>query len=92
MNRINELKPMYVKYIPEIKEPGILYISEEYNCASHLCACGCGVNTYTPLGSGEWNITGSKEVVTLRPSIGNFMGEKPYHAHYFITNNKIQWL
>ena len=90
--KINELTPMFFEELPEKKEPGILYISEEYGkTAVHLCACGCGVQSVTPIGEGEWTLTKNEGKVTLRPSIGNFSGENPYHAHYHITENKIEW-
>ena len=97
MEKIHELKIKYVHYMPKEKEHGILYISKEFSLAIHLCACGCGIETVTPFNdSREWILT-EKEAfttteVTLRPSIGNFMGESPYHAHYYITENKIEWL
>lgn len=82
-----------MQYFPSVKEPGILYISEFYKIAIHLCACGCGMQSVTPLGDGEWKLTQNEDsTITLRPSIGNFMGQNPYHAHYYITNNKIVWL
>jgi hypothetical protein len=90
--RITQVQPVYVTTMDEILEPGKLYISKKYEVAIHLCACGCGVKTVTPLGDGEWNLTKNNGAVTLRPSIGNFSGESPYHAHYYITNNKIDWL
>jgi len=94
--RLTEITPIYVEQVPEELEEGVLYISDKYDVAVHLCACGCKVKTVTPLadvaGVPGWKLTGTSNVVTLRPSIGNFSGEKPtYHAHYFITNNKIQW-
>lgn len=84
---------MIVETMPEKIEPGILYISFEYKTMIHLCACGCGIKTVTPMG--DWSVSTSDEYqhVTLRPSIGNFMHEYPnYHAHYYITDNKIDWL
>lgn len=88
---INELSPFYCEQIPKNKEPGVLYICKKYEIAVHLCACGCGVNTVTPINEGEWALTENDDKVTLRPSIGNFMGENPYHAHYLITDNKVEW-
>jgi hypothetical protein len=90
--KINELTPLYLENIPEKKDSGILYISEKYEIAIHLCACGCRLQAVTPLGEGEWTLLKQGDKVTLRPSIGNFKGENPYHAHYYITENKIQWL
>jgi hypothetical protein len=86
------LTPLYFENIPEEKESGILYISEKYEVAIHLCACGCGEQTVTPLMAGEWTLSKQGDKVTLRPSIGNFSGENPYHAHYYITDNIIEWL
>lgn len=92
MDRINELTPIYCEQIPADLESGTLYISKEYSVAIHLCACGCGGQTVTPLGASEWTLSETNDKVTLRPSIGNFMGENPHHAHYYITDNKIEWL
>lgn len=91
--KIYELTPKYVYFMPDIMEEGILYISQEFRLAIHLCACGCKMETVTPLNEGGWELTKNDDKVTLRPSIGNFRWEMPnYHAHYFITDNKIQWL
>jgi hypothetical protein len=89
--RINELTPVFCETIPETLEHGKLYISEKFELAIHLCACGCGVKTVTSFWPGNWTITNNNGEVTLNPSIGNFSGETPYHAHYFIRNNKIDW-
>ena len=62
--KIFELTPVYVVNIPKVIPEGKIYISKEYEIAIHLCACGCGVKTVTPLEIGEWNITGSKEKIT----------------------------
>lgn len=93
--KIFELRPEYHELIPEIIEEGILYISLKYGCAIHLCACGCKDKTVTafkPEWKDGWTLTCVNDKVTLRPSIGNFAGENPYHAHYYITENRIDWL
>ena len=78
----------FVDNIPRPIKPGIIYVSEKYGVAIHLCACGCGKETVTPLGDGEWTLTKSGDKVSLTPSIGNFIWERPnYHAHYVITDN-----
>jgi hypothetical protein len=93
-NRIQELRPVYCKHIPhwDEMEEGVLYISREFEIANHLCACGCRGQTVTPFGERGWTLTDNQGKVSLTPSIGNFMGENPYHAHYYITENKIQWV
>ena len=76
--------------IPKTLEEGILYVSERFRIAIHLCACGCGGETVTPLAddASGWQLTGDVNP-TLSPSIGNWAGKQPYHAHYFIRNGKV---
>lgn len=90
--KLTELTIEYVDKMPDTKEFGILYICKPYDLAIHLCACGCGQQSVTSLKDNAWTLTENDGKVTLRPSIGNFRGEKEYHAHYFITDNKIQWV
>lgn len=92
--RVNEIRPFYCEHIPEELEEGVLYISKEYGIAEHLCACGCGGKTATRINRPDgncWTFTDNNGKVSLHPSIGNWSGENPYHAHYFITDNKIVW-
>lgn len=77
--------PEYVKYIPNPMQQGILYISKEYGVARHLCLCGCGVDTVTPLSSDMWTLTENGDKVSLSPSIANY--QFPCNSHYIITNN-----
>jgi hypothetical protein len=88
--------PEFVETIPSELKEGVLYISKKYGICIHLCACGCGVKTPLPIkGEGiecdeihqPWTITEVDGKVSLTPSIGNFSGEDPYHAHYVITDN-----
>ena len=90
--RLTELTPVHCEEIPANIESGNIYITKRYEVAVHLCACGCGGKTVTPLGPGEWTLTDNDSKITLRPSIGNWSGENPYHAHYYVTDNKIEWL
>lgn len=93
MKKLDNLNVEYVEYMPKKMKHGILYVSHKFSLAIHLCACGCGVKSVTPFNDAkEWKLSEKNGEVTLRPSIGNFNGEKPYHAHYYITNNKIKWL
>lgn len=96
--RLETIIPVYVDQIPDKLEYGKIYISKRYGTAVHLCACGCGEKTVTPFShiiEGKdhgWKFTFDGDIVTLSPSIGNFSGEKPYHAHYYIWQNKIRWV
>lgn len=81
-----EIEPIYVDFIPEIREQNKIYISEKYNCAVHNCLCGCGAKTIMPLYDGGWILI--KEVegkVSFIPSVGNYY--LPCNSHYIITKN-----
>lgn len=77
------------KHIPKELEPGVLYVSEEFEFAAHLCACGCGSKIRTPLGPTEWEFTDTKGGPTLFPSVGNWQQE--CQSHYWITQGEIRW-
>lgn len=77
------------QYLPKQLSPGILYVSEEYEVAGHLCACGCGNKVITPLSPVAWRFSERNSLPTLRPSIGNW--QLPCRSHYFITDGKIEW-
>jgi hypothetical protein len=85
----HRLEPIFVSYLPRDLADGRLYISMEYATAAHLCACGCGTKTVTPLSRGGWTLT-FNGAVTLRPSVGN--GQAACRSHYLVNDDKIQWL
>lgn len=89
MNRLTSVEHQYVEYIPERLEPGILYISERFRTASHLCCCGCGLKVVTPLNPAKWNLTDHGSNVSLSPSIGNW--GYPCRSHYLIVRNQVRW-
>jgi hypothetical protein len=78
-----------VDYMPKDLKPGILYLSEEFDIALHLCPCGCGAKVKTPLGPTEWSVEETKSGVSLRPSVGNW--QQPCQSHYWITRGEIIW-
>lgn len=67
----------------------MLYVSEEFETAAHLCACGCGAKIRTPLGPTEWTFYDTPTGPTLRPSIGNW--QQPCKSHYIINKGQIIW-
>jgi Family of unknown function (DUF6527) len=83
------LEPTFVTYVPRVLEDGRLYVSMEYATAVHLCACGCGTKTVTPLSRGGWTLT-FNGALTLRPSVGN--GQARCRSHYLVNGDKIHWL
>jgi len=77
------------EFIPKTLEVGILYVSERFNVAAHICPCGCGTKIITPLGPYEWSFSEKKGRPSLFPSIGNW--QIPCRTHYWITNGQIKW-
>jgi hypothetical protein len=78
-----------VRAMPARLESGVLYVSEEFETAAHLCACGCGSKVRTPLGAAEWSFTDDPEGPSLHPSVGNW--QRPCKAHYWIENGRVHW-
>lgn len=83
------LELVQVQYIPKKLEPGILYVSEEFGAAVHLCACGCGSKVSTPLGPTDWKFYNTASGPTLNPSVGNW--QLPCQSHYWIRNGEVVW-
>ena len=78
-----------VHYMPKKLRPGILYVSEEFGIAAHLCACGCGSKIRTPLGVTEWSVNETPSGPTVRPSVGNW--QQACQSHYLITRGEVVW-
>lgn len=86
---MSEIRPEFVEFVPSELVPGVLYISERYRTASHLCACGCGAKVVTPLTPADWQLTRRRDRVSLHPSIGNW--NYACRSHYWIRDNNIVW-
>lgn len=78
-----------VRYMPKELKPGVLYVSEEFGTAAHLCACGCGAKIRTPLGPTEWAIEETDSGPTLHPSVGNW--QQACQSHYWIYQGEVIW-
>jgi hypothetical protein len=78
-----------VHYIPKELQPGILYVSEEFAIAVHLCPCGCGSKIRTPLGPTEWTVNDTRSGPSLYPSIGNW--QQVCQSHYWISRGEVIW-
>jgi hypothetical protein len=89
LNRRDHIEPKYVEFIPKELDDGILYVSQRFKTASHLCCCGCGQKVVTPLNPAKWRITVHGTTVSLDPSIG--LGTLPCRSHYWIRHSQIDW-
>jgi hypothetical protein len=87
--KINNIQVQHVQCIPKELKPGILYVSEEFGTAAHLCACGCGSKVRTPLGETDWKLEEGPQGPTLRPSVGNW--QIACQSHYWIFQGEILW-
>ncbi|RZJ46653.1 MAG: hypothetical protein EON87_03855 [Brevundimonas sp.] len=79
----------HVEFMPKTLQPGVLYVSEKYQTAAHLCACGCGEKIRTPLGPSEWAVTEDIAGPSLWPSVGSW--QRPCRSHYVIYNGGVRW-
>jgi len=86
---MTRIRLQQVEFMPKELEQGVLYVSEEYHTAAHLCACGCGVKVRTPLGPTEWSFVNTPNGPSLFPSIGNW--QQPCQSHYWINKGQIRW-
>ena len=84
-----KFKLQSIYYMPKEMEPGILYFSEEFGIAIHLCACGCGSKIKTPISPTEWSIKETERGPSLFPSIGNW--QEACQSHYWIQAGQIKW-
>ena len=78
-----------VDYMPTDLEPGVLYVSEKFGIAAHICACGCGAKIRTPLGPTEWAVKKTRYGPSLWPSVGNW--QQRCQSHYFIRRGEVIW-
>jgi hypothetical protein len=86
--RVAEIAPAFVTSFPETLEPGLLYVSDRFATAAHLCACGCQRKVVTPLSRAQWVLT-FDGTVSLWPSVGNWA--LPCESHYVIERGTIRW-
>src|SRR5689334_4119493 len=78
-----------VRFVPGALAPGVIYVSEEFDTAVHLCACGCGSKVVTPLGPAEWSVSESENGPTVYPSVGNW--QINCKSHYWIEDGDVHW-
>lgn len=78
-----------VQYMPSDLKPGVLYVSDEFGIAIHLCACGCGSKVHTSLGATEFSVEETPDGPSVFPSISNW--QRPCRSHYWIKRGQVVW-
>lgn len=86
---IDHLTHRFITSVPDELEPGLLYVSIEYDTTIHLCACGCGNKVVLPLHPTAWRFTYDGTTVSMSPSVGNW--SFPCRSHYCIERGRIRW-
>ncbi len=89
MTKLTSIRAEFVEYIPAKGEPGVIYVSQRFRTAMHLCCCGCGLEVVTPLNPAKWAMTRDGDRVSLKPSIGNW--SFPCRSHYWIDRGTVRW-
>ena len=92
MERISEFKRVeFVDFMPHEKEDGVLYVSKRFQLVICKCPCGCGFEAVMPIKPKQygWDYIEKDGKVTLSPSVAT---DCPKKAHFFIRENKIQWV
>lgn len=84
-----KIRLQHVHYMPKELEPGVLYVSEEFSTAAHLCPCGCGAKVRTPLKPTEWSFEETEDGPSLHPSVGNW--QQACQSHYWVRRGEIIW-
>jgi hypothetical protein len=87
MIRNRHLEHQFVEHVPEVLEPGVLYVSMNYSTAVHRCCCGCGEEVVTPFSPTDWKMTFDGETVSLWPSIGSW--DLACRSHYIIERGRV---
>lgn len=86
---VDRLAPRFVEDVPEVLEPGFIYISIEHATMAHLCACGCVSEVVLPLSPVDWRFTWNGEQISVAPSVGSW--SLPCRSHYIITGGRVRW-
>jgi hypothetical protein len=86
--RPTSLKPLFVEFVPEALDDGMLYIAMGHRTVVHKCCCGCGSEVVTPLDPTQWKLIYDGRV-TLHPSVGSW--NLPCRSHYWIQENTVRW-
>lgn len=89
MARLTSIRAEFVEYIPDKGELGVIYVSQRFRTAMHLCCCGCGMEVVTPLNAAKWSMTQQGGRVSIWPSVGNW--SFPCQSHYWIDAGRVRW-
>lgn len=87
--RVTRVEHRFVDQVPGDLESGVLYVSLPFRTTVHLCACGCGNQTWVRLRPDRHHLVYDGETITLKGSIGNW--RFPCRSHYWIEASRVVW-
>lgn len=88
--QVSSLSHVFVEQMPTEFEPGVLYVSLPFRTSVHLCACGCGNETWVPIRPDRHHLTFDGDTITLWPSVGNWRFQ--CRSHYVVRQGRIEWV
>ena len=78
-----------VECMPNERESGVLYVSEEFGIALHLCACGCGSKIKTLLGLVDASEDEQDQPQALRGPAGKLPVSRSNHSWRIVWAEKV---
>ena len=88
--RIHQANHLFVEYIPEKLDDGILYVSIPFATVTHKCFCGCGWEVTTPIAPDAWELIYDGRSISLNPSVGS--RNLKCKSHYWVRKGAVVWL
>ena len=73
---------------PRDLESDAIYVNDEFELATLLCACGCGHKVTLLVPDGH-TVINDEGFATVRPSIG--VWDAPCRSHYFVSRGVVEW-
>lgn len=77
-----------VERTPETLMADIVYVNNEFEIATLLCACGCGHRITLLIPDGH-QVENKNGFATISPSIG--VWDASCKSHFYVTNGEIDW-
>lgn len=88
-DKLASITHLFVEFMPDTFEAGVVYVSVAYKTMAHLCCCGCGSKVVTPISPTGWQLTYDGKTISISPSIGSW--NLACQSHYWIRHGAVLW-